>query len=288
MSPKIGFPGAPKRRNFFAEVAISSSGKPRKTWISRYIETAERIRETRDFELRGTGQNLDFEVQQNSGIRWWGVANSESGESAKTRHFRTIKRWNLVREAPISTPRNQPSRPGRPQSAEPVARKRTFRSADRSGRPRRLNRGPSKCGNLLTEVAKNWIPRRPKTAEFLRGSRDFELREAPQNLDFQVHRNTGTYSRNSRFRAPGNRPKLGFRGTSKQGNTLVGRRSFGIRGICQNPPFPDHKTVEFGAESPDFEPRGTSHPDPEGPNRPNRGPGNGPFDPRIGLAGRVA
>merc|ERR1712015_121492 len=174
------------------------------------------------------------------------------------------------------------------QSAEPGIRERTFRSADRSGRPRRLNRGPSKCGNLLTEVAKNWISRRPKKAEFFRRSRDFELREASQNLDFQVRRNAGTYSRNSRFRAPGIRPKLGFRGTSKQGNALVGRRSFGIRGICQNPPFPDHKTVEFGAESPDFEPRGTSHPDPGGPDRPNRGPGNGPFDPRIDLAGRVA
>ena len=91
-SPKIGFPGAPKRRNFFAEVAISSSGKPRKTWISRHIETPERFRETRDFELRETGQKLDFEVHQNRGIRWWGVANSESGEPAKIRHFRTIKR----------------------------------------------------------------------------------------------------------------------------------------------------------------------------------------------------
>merc|ERR1712015_299564 len=89
--------------------------------------------------------------------------------------------------------RSQPSRPGMPQSAEQGARKRTFRSADRSGRPRRLNHGPSKCGNLLTEVAKNWISRRPETAEFLRGSRDFELREASQNLDFQVRRNAGTY-----------------------------------------------------------------------------------------------
>ena len=101
-SPKTGFPGAPKRRNFFAEVAISSSGNPRKTWISRYIETAERICETRDFELRETGQKLDFEVHQNRGIRWWRGANSGSGGSPKIRHFPTIKRRILAREAPIS------------------------------------------------------------------------------------------------------------------------------------------------------------------------------------------
>merc|ERR1712015_449269 len=117
-SPKIGFPGAPKRRNFIAEVAISSSGKPRKIWISRYIETPERIRETRDFEFRETGQNLDFALHQNRGIRWWGVANSESGESAKIRHFRTIKRWNLVREAPISCP----AEPATPTRKAPIGR----------------------------------------------------------------------------------------------------------------------------------------------------------------------
>ena len=208
-----------------------------KTWISRYIETPERIRETRDFELRETGQNLAFEVHQNRGIRWWGVANSESGESPKIRHFRTIKRWNLVREAPISssaepaiparkvrTGPDQPSRPGRPQSVEPGVRKRTIRSADRSGRPRRLNRGPSKCGNLIAEGAKTWISRYLKTGELHRESRDFELPGTGQNLDFQISQNSGRYSRKSRLRAPGNRPKFGFRGTSKQGNTLVGRR----------------------------------------------------------------
>merc|ERR1712015_112754 len=76
------------------------------------------------------------------------------------------------------------------QSAEPGVRKRTFRYADRSGRPCRLNRGPSKCGNLFTEVAKNWFSRRPKTAEFS--------------------------SRKSRFRAPVSLAKPGFPGTSKQ------------------------------------------------------------------------
>ena len=209
-----------------------------------------------------------------------------------------------MREAPISssaepaiparkvrTGPDQPSRPGRPQSAEPGVRKRTIRSADRSGRPRRLNRGPSKCGNLTAEGAKPWISRYLKTGELHRESRDFELLGTAQNLDFQISQNSGAYSRKSLFRAPGNRPKLGFRGTSKQGNTLVGRRSFEIRGIVQNPPFPGHKTVEFGSESPDFEHRGTSRPDPEGPNRPIRPirvSGNGPFGPRIGLAGRVA
>ena len=117
-SPKIGFPGAPKRRNFFAEVAISSPGKPRKTWIPRYIETPERIRETRDFELRETGQKLDFDVHQNRGIRWWGVANSESGESAKIRQFRAIKRWNLVRKAPISST----AEPAVPTRKAPIGR----------------------------------------------------------------------------------------------------------------------------------------------------------------------
>ena len=95
--------GRPRRLNrgpskcgkFIAEVP--------KTWIPRYRKTAEHIRESRDFELRETGQNLDFEVHQNRGIRWWGVANSESGESPKIRHFRTIERWNLVREAPVSS-----------------------------------------------------------------------------------------------------------------------------------------------------------------------------------------
>ena len=74
---KPGFPDISKQRNVFAEVAILSSGKPAK--------------------------NLDFEVHQNRRIHWWGVANSESGESPKIRHFRTIKRWNLVREAPVSS-----------------------------------------------------------------------------------------------------------------------------------------------------------------------------------------
>ena len=180
---------------------------------------------------------MDFEVHRNRGIRWLGVANSGSGESAKILHLRSVKRWILVREAPISssveraiparkvrTGPDQPSRPGRPQSVEPGVRKRAIRSADRSGRPRRLNRGPSKCGNLLAEVAKTWISRYLETGEFLRESRDFELRGTSQNLDFQIPQNSGTYSRKSRFRAPGNRPKFGFRGTSKQGNTLTGRR----------------------------------------------------------------
>ena len=177
--PKPGFPDISKQRNVFAKVAISSSGKPAKIWISRYIKTGK--------------------------IRRWGVANSESGESPKIRHFRTIKRWNLVRGAPISssaepaiparkvrTGPDQPSRPGRPQSVEPGVRKRTIRSADRSGRPRRLNRGPSKCGNLLAEVAKTWIPMYLETGEFLRESRDFELRGTSQNMDFQISQNSGT------------------------------------------------------------------------------------------------
>ena len=100
---KPGFPGTSKQRNIFAKVAIWSCREPRETWISRYLKTAERIRESRDFELRETGKNLDFEVHQNRRIHWWGVANSESGESPKIRHFRTIKRWNLVREAPVSS-----------------------------------------------------------------------------------------------------------------------------------------------------------------------------------------
>ena len=131
-----------------------------------------------------------------------------------------------------------------PESVEPGVRKRTFRSADRSGRPRRQNRGPSKCGNLFVEVAKNWISRCLKRAEFLRSSsgkphktwisryietaehirenRDLELPGTARNLDFQISQNSGTYSRKPRFRAPGNRPKLGFRGTSKQGKYVGG------------------------------------------------------------------
>ena len=188
-------------------------------------------------ELREASQNLDFQVHQNRRIRWWGVANSESGESPKIRHFRTIKRWNLVREAPISssaepaiparkvrTGPDQPSRPGMSDSVEPGGRKQTSRSADRFGRSRRQNRGPSKCGNLFAEGAKTWISRYLKTGELHRESRDFELPGTGQNLDFQISQNSGTYSRKSLLRAPGNRPKLGFRGTSKQGNTLAGRR----------------------------------------------------------------
>ena len=116
--PKPGFPGTSKQRNVVAKVAISSSGEPPKTWISRYLKTAERIRDSRDFELRETGKKLDFEVHQNRQIRWWGVANSESGESPKIRHFRTIKRWNLVRKAPISSP----AEPAIPTRKAPIGR----------------------------------------------------------------------------------------------------------------------------------------------------------------------
>ena len=101
---KPGFPGTSKQRKIFAKVAIWSCGEPRETWVSRYLKTAERIRESRDFELRETGKNLDFDVHPNRRIHWWRVANSESGESAKIRHFRTIKRWDLLRKAPISSP----------------------------------------------------------------------------------------------------------------------------------------------------------------------------------------
>merc|ERR1712015_453042 len=48
----------------------------------------ERSRETRDFELRETGQKLDFEVHQNRGIRWWGVANSEMADFGRFPGFR--------------------------------------------------------------------------------------------------------------------------------------------------------------------------------------------------------
>merc|ERR1712015_145814 len=104
-------------------------------------------------------------------------------------------RWDWGGKHRFRVPRTQPSRPGTPQSAKPVARKRTFRSADRSGRPRRLNRGPSKMRELAY------------------GSR--------QKLDFPAPQNGGISSRKSRFRALGSLAKHGFPGTSKRRNVFA-------------------------------------------------------------------
>ena len=119
-------------------------------------------------------------------------------------------------------------------------------------------------------------------------------RGSPENLDSRLPQNGGTSSRKSRFRAPGNHPKPGFPDVSKQrsvfakvaisssrqptktwipryiktGEYVGGAALIRDPGNRPKSAISDHKTAEFGAGSPDFELRGTSHPGPEDPNRP--------------------